>query len=302
MKNIGIIILSLAILVMLPTAAMAETEIGGNLRIRFNTSEADDSTTFEFDRLALKFSSALSDINGFKSEVQFRKPAKNNTSDGDIRVDNAYYYQKNIFTTDELNIGHIPITWHADKSITILGSLGSDLKPGNSVGIKYIFKGDNFSITGNVLNADNEKKRNANTTGYDLGARGEFSPMDGLTIGTGICNNVINADNDTSTLGIVVDGLYSLGALGLYGEFVSMKATVSDESENAENGFYIEGNYTLTDKFTAYAGISIAEDLIDDRTVIGGKYQLAPGTALQGEFVDREEGDWDFNLRLRLDF
>lgn len=302
MKKFGSLLLSLVFFIMLPAAAMAEAKIGGNLRVCYNLSGADDTDTFEFDRLAIKFKSFLSEDHGFHSEVQFRNPGKNNPSGGDIRLENAYYYQTNIFGRDELNIGYIPITWHADKSMTILRSLASNLMAGNSVGIKYRLKGEEFSITGSVTNAANEQKSNSHKTGYDLGIRGEFSPATGLTLGAGVCNDIHDAKDEHSILRIVVDGLYSWGALELYGEFVSLKETVYGNSKDAENGFYIEGNYALTGNFTAYTGITSAKDLIDDHIVIGGKYQLTSGTALQGEYVDTKNADWGFSLRVRVDF
>jgi|SRR5690554_2834900 len=298
MKKLLVLTLALAMVLAMATVSMAAVGLGGNLRVFFNSDE--DDNYFSFDRLAISLGGDLSANNGFKSELQLRDVGQA----FDVRLDHAYYYQKNLFATDELNAGYMPLSWHADKSATIAGSLGSDFRPGNSIGLKYTYFADAFSITGYVLNAENGEKAPVNTTGYDLGARVAANLIDNLTVGFGVVNNVIDEDADTSDLDLVLDAVYTYGDLGLYAEFVSQTKTVAGEDGDAENGFYLEGSYALNDKLSAYAGLTAAEDLLgedQDRIVAGAKWQFAPATALQGELVNCND-ETSIGLRLRVDF
>ena len=304
MKKLLVLILALAMVVSTAAVSMAAVGIGGNLRVRFENTE--DDNYFSFDRLALSIGGDLSANNGFKSELQVRDVDKA----FDLRLDHAYYYQKNLFTTDELHVGFLPIDWHADKSVTIKGSLAGEIKPGNSLGLKYGIKAGAYSITAYAVNAANGNKGRdtneikAQTTGYDLGLRGTISPIDGLTLGLGVVQDVKDEDADNSDLDLVVDAVYSWRDLGLYAEYVSVEETLNGKAGESNSGFYLEGNYALTDKLSAYVGMTSAEDLVgkdQDRIVAGAKYQIAPATALQGEVVNCDDEN-NITLRLRVDF
>lgn len=121
MKKFVVLILSLAMIVSTAAVAMAEVEVGGDLRVLYNVTE--ETNNFNFHRLALVFKSAISENNGFTSEVQFRQVAKAEN----ILLDKAYYYQTDIFGADELNIGYLPASWHGENTITIYSSLGDHI-------------------------------------------------------------------------------------------------------------------------------------------------------------------------------
>jgi hypothetical protein len=301
-KKLLVLILALVMVVSTAAVSMAAVGIGGNLRVRFESTE--DDNYFSFDRLALSIGGDLSANNGFKSELQVRDVNKAY----DLRLDHAYYYQKNLFTTDELHVGFLPLAWHADKSATIKGSLGGEIKPGNSLGFKYGIKAGAYSLTAYVVNAANGNKGRDtlkdSTTGFDLGVRGTISPIDGLTLGLGVVQDVKDEDADDSDLDLVVDAVYTWGDLGLYAEFISVEETRNGEAGESNSGFYLEGNYALTDKLSAYLGMTAAEDLVGkdkDRIVAGAKYKIAPATALQGEVVNCDDEN-NITLRLRVDF
>lgn len=297
MKKLVVLILSLVMVVSTAAVTMAGVGIGGNVRVFFNSNE--DDNYFSFDRLALSIGGDLSANNGFKSELQVRDVNKAL----DVRLDHAYYYQKNLFTTDELNVGYLPISWHADKSVTLKGSLGGELKPANSIGVKYAHNANAYSITGYIVNAENGENIDARkTTGYDFGVRGVISPLNDLTIGIGVVKDVKDEDAETSDLDLVFDAFYSIGDLGLYAEFISIENTVNGESGDSNSGYYLEGNYAFTDKLSAYAGMASGEDLgKKDRIVAGAKYMIAPATALQGELLNEDDVN-SISLRLRVDF
>ncbi|HEY8344599.1 MAG TPA: hypothetical protein VIL66_05310 [Bacillota bacterium] len=298
MKKLLVLIVALVMVVSTAAVSMAAVDIGGNLRVRFESTKNDNY--FSFDRLALSIGGDLSDNNGFKSELQVRDV----NQVADFRLDHAYYYQKNLFTTDELHVGFLPLDWHADKSVTIKGSLGGDIKPGNSLGLKYGVKAGAYSLTAYVVNAANGNRGRDNnpTTGYDLGVRGTISPIDGLTVGLGVVQDVVNKDAKDSNLDLVVDAVYAWGDLGLYTEFISQKKTIGGKDGGNETGFYFEGTYALTEKLLAYAGMASGKDLgKDDRIVAGARYKIAPATALQGEIVNCDDVN-NITLRLRVDF
>ena len=105
MKKLLVLILALVMVVSTAAVSMAAVGIGGNLRVRFESTE--DDNYFSFDRLALSIGGDLSANNGFKSELQVRDVNKAY----DLRLDHAYYYQKNLFTP--MNCTLAPAAWHA---------------------------------------------------------------------------------------------------------------------------------------------------------------------------------------------
>ena len=114
--------------------------------------------------------------------------------------------------------------------------------------------------------------------------------------------DVKDEDADDSDLDLVVDAVYTWETWAYMLSLSPLKT--ERRSGESNSGFYLEGNYALTDKLSAYLGMTAAEDLVGkdkDRIVAGAKYKIAPATALQGEVVNCDDEN-NITLRLRVDF
>ncbi len=324
MKRLLSLVLSLVLLVSVVSMSFAAVTVGGNLRVWYQSYKDETNTAnenivgFTFDRLALTFASELSAVDGFKGEVQFRKPkndadvASTSTTGKygtDIRVDNAYYYQKAfLLPTDEFDIGYIkaiPFNNGAYNVIT-LDTIANTLdKDTNSVGVKYAAAFGPFDFAVALVSANNQFAT-SNDGGTDYGVRVNYAVIPGLKIGAGYLYDKSASAQDTYNTSTVFDVTYAIGRLGTFVEYASYKPTTNSVDGDALNGVYGEINFKVADPLTVYVAreISLSDDgnlitskisytdasgkknsTLDNWTTVGAKYMMAPNTYLQGEFV-----------------
>jgi hypothetical protein len=333
MKKTLSLVLALILMMSFVSISNAAVTVGGNLRVWYQTTsdendttnaDSKDSDTFRFDRLALTFASELSAVDGFKGELQIRQPRndhKDSNSFGtDIRVDNAYYYQKAMFFEgDEMDIGYIQqLPFKGGYNAIVLESLANTIiKDTNSVGIKYSNKiSSQFDIALALLNSKNQyNKDDSNYEGFDYGVRMNYAPISGLKIGLAYVDDVTNDDNYKTAY--VVDATYTNGPFGAFVEYVSASTTASGKTTDLDPATYVELSYKVADPLTLYVGSTAglgtdAKSLnkgfsykftdadsdftaLDNWMLFGCKYQLAPNTALQAEYVS-VDGDKTQNV------
>jgi hypothetical protein len=302
MKRFLVAIFSLILLLSLGTATFATVDVGGNLRVLYKNG-SDDTNTFNFDRLALKFSSSLSDVNGFKSEIRY-------TPLNGLKFVEGYYYQKNLLAKDELQAGMITIPSYNDKYVALQDTIGKKNSPANSVGMKYGFFSDFVDFSLAIANANNENTANSSTVkGFDYGARVSVRPVEGLTISAAYDGNVYDNNNHTNNT-LLVDALYNYQPFTLYTEYVAY----NPNNTSNKTGFYIEPSYKISDNVKVYigstlgakdGGIAIAGAAKSCDYQVGGViYQIQPKTALQLEYLNYNEPESKnyVSLRLKVDF
>lgn len=334
MKRLLSLLLSLVLLASFASLSFAAVTVGGNLRVWYQaTSDETDTTnkssdTFRFDRLALTFASELSAVDGFKGEVQLRQP-RNDANSGtstsakfgtDIRVDNAYYYQKGMFfEDDEMDIGYIQqLPFKGAYNAIVLESLANAvIKDSNSTGIKYSNKiTPQFDFALAVLSAKNQYNKDDTTyDGYDYGIRFNYAPISQLKIGMGYVKD-IGSGKDTYKTIYAVDATYNAGPFGAYAEYLSGTSTSTGTDTDLDAATYLELSYKVMDPLTLYVGGTSGLDSTkatsfgnafgykftdadsdfqakNNWMVIGAKYQLAPNTALQAEYVSVDNDNAD---------
>lgn len=322
MKRFLSLVLVLVLLVSVVSMSFAAVTVGGNLRVWYQGYKNEGNAAneyvsgFTFDRLALTFASELSAVDGFKGEVQFRKPYNDAAAGSattakqgvDIRIDNAYYYQKAFFLpTDEFDLGYIknvPFNNGAYSVIT-LDTIANTLdKNTNSVGIKYAAAFGAFDFAAALVNG-NDQSGLSNDIGMDYGFRVNYAIIPSLKIGAGYLYDKTAAD-DNYNVSTVVDATYSIGAFGTFVEYTNYTPTTAGKDGDTLNGIYGEVNCKVADPLTVYVAreISLSEDgniitkklsytdaagnkdaALDNWTTIGAKYLMAPNTYLQGELV-----------------
>jgi hypothetical protein len=315
MKKFYVLLVVMALVLSISAISMAAVEVGGNLRVWYKSNVNADSTSisgFEFDRFALKFNASLSDNNGFASEIRigYRKAA---TPLADVFVDRAYYYQKNLLTSDELDAGYIPLYFYYNDQYTAItnGSLANKIFPYSATsgapGLKYGVKFDAFEAALAITNANNTNiKNDASVSGMDGAIRIKVTPMEGLIIGAGYFNDVIDASSNADTYLTVDATLAFLNPVTIYVEFDSK----TKFGESAKSGEYLEASLKLSDAFTAYLGgtfgckTSGIGGFSSDYYHGGVKIQVAPKTALQAEYITNPDAASknSFNVRLKADF
>lgn len=332
MKKFYVLLLTLILLVSISAAAMADVDISGNLRVWYKTNVnagTPDISSFEFDRLALKFSDALSDNNGFSSELRFGYRKDPTPSTLYVDLDNAYYYQKKLLTTDEFDAGFIAMYFYYNDQYTAItnGSLANKLCPyqngfadnldttpskdygGGAVGIKYGVQFDGFQAALAVTNANDGNIKNSTTiNGAEEAARIKIIPMEGLTIGVGYLNDVTDAACDSNKY-LNVDGMYVFDPFKVFVEYDSE----TPNGKSAMGGEYVEGTMKLTDSCSVYIGGTLGcatSGLYQNSSVAtdyyngGFVFQIATKSALQFEYVsysDFSSGN-SFNVRLITNF
>jgi len=333
MKKTLSLVLALILMVSFVSISNAAVTVGGNLRVWYQTTsdendttnaDSEDSDTFRFDRLALTFASELSAENGFKGEIQFRQP-RNDQKDSDsfgtdIRVDNAYYYQKAMFFGgDEMDIGYIQqLPFKGGYNAMVLESLAHTVvKDTNSVGIKYSNKiSSRFDIALALLNSKNQySKDDSSYEGFDYGVRMNYAPISGLKIGLAYVDDVTNDDNYKTAY--VVDATYTHGSFGAFVEYLTASNTAGGTTTDLDPATYLELSYKVADPLIFYVGGTAglgtdAKSLnrtfaytfidadanfraLDNWMLFGCKYQLAPNTTLQAEYVS-VDGDKTQNV------
>jgi hypothetical protein len=337
MKKFLVVLLTVALLVSISAVSFAAVDMGGNLRVWYKTNVEGKGTPnvsgFQFDRLSLKFGAKLSDNNGFNSEILFGY--KNMPADSafyGVFVNSAYYYQKNLLATDELDIGYIPMSFYYSTDYTSItnGSLANKTCPygtyspnadpaknnvvgAGAVGLKYGFKTTGFEAALAVTNAvDGDIKDYASCTGVEEALFVKIMPMKNLTIGLGYLNdngtknNIVDSASDTYA---VADVTYVFDPVKVFFEYYNK----TPNGLTAQSGMYLEGTVKLMDTLSAYLGGSIGTK--DNGALIkatnaseyynaGVVFQMAPKTALQAEYVtypDSSDGN-SFNVRLKVDF
>lgn len=221
----------------------------------------------------------------------------------------AYYYQNNLFQQDQLSVGLLPITWSSGKSVTLANSLApqtfgifvnkSSLDQYSfnhvprGVGLKYATQLDTVLLTASLTNTPNEDWTTHNS--LDLTTRLSFAAGEKLTVGAGLAAGGLFSD--TSRHGFLVDAVFTDERLGFLGEFVHWQWDDNKGTGTAKSGFYLEGYYGLNEEFQLYAGIFAADELVDDRLVLGGKYQATSNLVYQAELCDKRD---DMRLTLHL--
>lgn len=321
LKRLLTLVLSLVLLVSVVSMSFAAVTVGGNVRVWYqsvNDESAADiaSDAFRFDRLALTFASELSAVDGFKGEVQFRTPMSKN--ENDVRVDSAYYYQKAMFlTNDEFNIGYISqLPFKGSYNAIVLEDLANAIvKNTNSVGIKYADKIGNFDFAVAVLNAKNQYAVTDTTyQGFDYGLRVNYVVIPGLKLGLAYVDDVTNSDKYNTAY--LFDVTYSLGDFGAYAEYVSASKTAAGSTTDYDGATYLELSYKVTAPLTVYVGgtaglgtdttslnqgfsYTYTKDSVSNLQATGNwmlaglKYQLAPGTVLQAEYVSVDDSNFN---------
>lgn len=289
-------ILGLILLLSPGTVSWAAVDVGGNLRVWYKNGP-DDTNTFFFDRLALKFNSSFTDSCGIKSEIRF-KP-----SDG-LKLEDAYYYQRNLLGEDEFDAGLIDIPAYNDQYLALNDTLGKNKSPGNSVGIKYRIETEVIDFSLALANANNESKANTDTIkGLDYGARISWKAVEGLVLSAAYDSDVYDNDNHSNTT-LLVDAVYNLQSFGFYTEYVAY----NPNSSGNRTGFYLEPSYAVNDQWILYAGTTLgAKDgriAASDYQLGGVIFKIAPKTALQLEYLSYNEPTSEkyWNLRLKVDF
>lgn len=309
------VIIGVILLLSLGTATLAAgTEVGGNLRVWWKSSDSDNY--FFFDQLDLTFKSAITENNGFRGEIRYFQVDKNNQTSGDIRVYNAYYYQNNIWGKDELNVGYFNAPFEYDRFISLVMSPSyAYVWTKQELGVKYGIKFNQFQLTAAVADMQNGKNDNSYVSGgtkhyyhgYDFSFRGVYTPVNGLSLGFGYTRDNIDSYADTYNQDIVYDILYAQARYGIFAEYTQKKPNTADD----QTGSYIEGYYLINDKVTGYAGANIgisdfgtSSSPVYNNYFLGVKYQLAAKTALQAEYVKFDDVDdtWNVNVRLKVDF
>jgi hypothetical protein len=346
MKKMLVLILTLVLLVSFASLSFAAVTVGGNLRVWYLSSKDEASLAgstmtegngFKFDRLALTFASELSTVDGFKGEVQFRKPVNDATNGSDLRVDNAYYYQKGMFfESDEMDIGYIqqlPFKGGPYNAILIDSLANTVIKDTNSLGVKYSNKiNQQFDFALAVLNGKN--KAATDDTDYegklDYGFRLNYAPISQMKVGLAYVNDCqYTASVDTSKQVYVVDAVYANGPFGAYVECLSGSRKNGNNDVDIDPATYLELSYKVADPLTVYAGGTTGLDknettsityastykissfnsandkqFYDNWTVFGCKYQLTPKAALQAEYlaVDSDKKLSTAGLRFMVSF
>jgi hypothetical protein len=314
MKRFLSLLISAILLLSVTVVATATAEVTGNARIWYKVTS--DTNYFWFDRLVVTFKESLSDTHGFRGDVQFRQVDKNSQTGGDIRLTAVYFYQKNLLGNDELHIGYFDIPFYSDKTValnatsglssTFYGSFGFNyLWPKQSLGLKYDYQADSFEIVAALTNAANLKNENTTVTGYDYAVRGLFTPVPGLTFGLGYAKDLTDSTANNYYQNLVVDANFVAGPFGVYVEYDNQTPYSGGTAGTTKTGIYFESTYKVSDNFSVYIGGSpSAQDFTGNNNfyLVGGKYQLAAKTVLQGEYLIPSGISGSLNVRLKVDF
>jgi hypothetical protein len=227
----------------------------------------------------------------------------------------------------------------------LLESLANKLvKDTNSVGIKYAGAIDQFDFAFALVDSANQwdvaQDGTTQAAGLDYGFRVGFAPMNNLKIGLGYINDYTNMAVATSVqrkTAYVVDANGNFGPFGAYAEYLSVTPQVNGSNLDTGNGLYTEASYKVSDPFTVYVGRAVnlssnakanihgsnyigTMDFYDadpatgktkygftnDWSLLGVKYQVAPNSALQGEYIVQDtDSSIKMNViavRLKVDF
>ena len=216
----------------------------------------------------------------------------------------AYYYHNNLIQQDQLSIGLLPLTWSAGKSVTLTNSLAQrtySAYVNNSsfnrepcgVGLKYTVQLGPAMLAASLTNAPSWEPTNKP---LDVATRLSFQAGEKITVGAAIASS--DTFSDASNFGFLVDAALTTGRMGLLGEFVSWNRAGTDATAS---GLYLEGFYDFTDQSQVYAGLFAADDLANERLVLGARHQATPNLAYQGELCNKKD-DWQLTLQMKVQF
>ncbi len=334
MKRLLSLVLALVLLVSVVSMSFAAVTVGGNARFWYKYTNVEDAGNektngFTFDRVALTLAADITDVSGFKGELQFR--TQRSKSESDIRVDTGYYYQKSVLSEkDELDIGQVSLPFvNGAYSVILQDSLANVLwgSSANSVGIKYGAAFGQFDFAAALVGANNTASVN-NDAGMDYSVRANYAITDSIKVGAAYVHDVdaTTADKtDTYKNAYVVDSNGSFGPVGYFVEYLSLTPTENGDSADAQTGIYFEGNCKLSDALSFYAAraISLSDDNIfvtlansikdttnnkiavtDNWTAAGVKVQMAKNVTLQGEYtvLDGDKDQSAFGARFVVKF
>lgn len=305
MKRLLVFLVTIILILSTTSVALAVVEVGGDARFWFESNiDGNDTSSFVFERFAVFMNADFSENNGFKSEIRFFNTGINNA------VEHAYYYQKNLFTTDELNIGFLPLyQYYNQNTISLVGNLAYRISPPNtSPGVKYSLKSDKLEACFAILNANDQDFQNdANVNGYEQLLRIVFQPSNNLTVGAGYLNDkgcVGNTNNNGQDTFLTLDLTYQINPFSLYMEYDSE----TPYGASAQSGIYFEGTYKLKDNLIGYLGGTSASKssglLPSEYFCVGVKTQMATQTELQAEYLIYQDtaDNNSLNVRLKLSF
>ncbi|MGE5559191.1 MAG: hypothetical protein ACM3WV_11395 [Bacillota bacterium] len=308
MKKILVLALALSMLFGLAAVSPAaiNVKMGGyflGTLILGEDGPGNSIRSFTVNRLALITDADFGQNNGFKSEIRFMSHQNN-------LLWQAYYYQKNIFAQDELDLGYFPLTWHAGRSMTLGGSLGDqmcEMFGFNAAGAKYRVNLGLLTAIGSVTNAANMEFENGDEY-LDFTLRGEFALNQNFIVGLGIAQDTRNGGAEDSNFHMVVDAAFRMDAFSAYFEYISYTPTDAGVKQDAVTGMYIEGAYAVSRQMNLYAGMCMAEELdlywgglpagLDYMTV-GGNYMLNEDIIVWGEYFMDNLGDYS-NLKFAM--
>lgn len=296
-----VIMLALALLFSLNSTAAGAVKPANEFRSSFWYTP--EGSRFHFDGLLFPFNVDLSANTGLLCGLEFGFGWYNIL---------AYYYHNNLLQPqDQLAVGLLPLTWSAGTSVTLAKSLAQqsfgeyvngsmsdssfDYLP-CGVGLKYSVPLGPATLAASVTNnlkgdwdIDIDKP-------LDVTARLAFQAGKNITVGAGIASS--NTFSDASNFGFLVDLAYTTGRMGLLGEFVSWNRAGTDATAS---GLYLEGFYDFTDQSQVYAGLFAADDLANERLVLGARHQATPNLAYQGELCNKKD-DWQLTLQMKVQF
>lgn len=297
-----VIMLALALLFSLNSTAAGAVKPANEFRSSFRYTP--EGSRFHFDGLLFPFNVDLSANTGLLCGLEFGFGWYNIL---------AYYYHNNLLQPqDQLAVGLLPLTWSAGTSVTLAKSLAQqsfgkcvngsmsdssfDYLP-CGVGLKYSVPLGPATLAASVTNNNLEQEEDrAIDKPLDVTARLAFQAGKNITVGAGIASS--NTFSDASNFGFLVDLAYTAARMGFLGEFVSWNRA---ETSNTASGLYIEGFYDFTEQSRLYAGFFAADDLVNDRLVLGGKYQTTNNLAYQAELRNRKK-DWQLTLQMQVQF
>ena len=326
MKRFLVVLMVVALMLTLTVSAFAGIELGGNFRMWYK-ADSTGYNSFDYDRTALTLKDALSDNNGFKAELRFRKGGTDvnygqSSNFTNIQVDNAYYYQKNLFAKgDELNAGFVYLPFNYGGSMALNFANGTDtlgsaqLK--QTTGLKYDYKSGMFEVVvgaGNLNNNDTtlENKNVAGNCGFDESIRFIVTPVKNLNVAVAYANDVFAVNPTTVSCGdLAFDISYTDPKYGGFVEYISKTPSVGA----AQSGIYVEGYYTLAKDLNIYAGGTMGAkdnkltgykgDAINDWYLLGVKYVVSPKATLQAEYYIKDPSGANTTglaTRLKVDF
>ena len=253
------------VLLWIPAITNAATvDVNGELRL------LADLNAFELERLALRMDLKLDQASGMEADIRI-------SSQPGVFVYEGFYYQANIFTTqDLLRVGYFQIPWDNEKSWSIQGSLAKLNEPLNGAGLKYQINPGKVLVNTSLSCTANEAS--STQPSFDLALRGDFPVLKNLAMGVALS---AQTSGGTNTQQLLCDAIYTVGEFQALGEFLM----VNQGAGNWVNGLYVEGDYHIAKQFGVYAAFSSTPGSNGQWLLAGGRYHINDRFSLQGEFL-----------------